>query len=101
MRRNGDDRSERHRQVLGREQCIRATSARAPLESQAKMVESRTRLIRTKSCIINLKTAFVGWVMYTFPFPSLKFVYYKIGKYEHELLFTGLFHNVRQRRRMV
>jgi hypothetical protein len=33
-----------------------------------------TNLIRTKSCIMNLYTAFVGCVMYTFPFPSLKFV---------------------------
>lgn len=31
--------------------------------------------MRTKSCIMNLWRALVGWVMYTFPLPFLKFVY--------------------------
>ena len=62
-----------------------------------------TNLIRTKSCIMNLYTALVGCVMYTFPFPSLKFVCVmdmeSICDYNNSR--ACLFHNIRERCSMV
>lgn len=43
-------------------------------EVEGADAKQRTHLMRWKSCIINLCNAFVGCVMYTFPFPSLKLV---------------------------
>lgn len=46
-----------------------------PATRRGGRLKGETHPILTASCIVSRKIALVGCVMYTFPFPSLKFVY--------------------------
>ena len=75
------------------------------VHTQCEVYSKRTRttnLIRTKSCIMNLCTAFVGCVMYTLPFPSLKLVCQQVNPSKPRTnIQTDLLHDIGQRGGMV